>query len=67
MLVSNAEVFLRIFVDKYGLEEAKKRQSRGLDAAKGGRAGKGKPKSPEHRKKLGESTKRFHQNKNMSV
>lgn len=41
-------------VEKYGYEEACKMQARG-DKSAGGKAGKGKPKSAEHRKKISES------------
>ena len=44
-------------VEKYGYEEACKRNSRG-DKSAGGRAGKGKPKSEEHKKKIAEAIKR---------
>ena len=44
-------------VEKYGLEEACKRNARGNKAA-GGRANKGKPKSEEHKKKIAEAIKR---------
>lgn len=46
-------------VNKYGLEEAKKMQARGNKSA-GGKANKGKPKSPEHRKKISEAMKKKH-------
>ena len=41
-------------VEKYGLEEASRRNSRG-DKSAGGKAGKGKPKSEEHKKKIAEA------------
>ena len=44
-------------VEKYGLEEACRRNARG-DKSAGGKANKGKPKSEEHRKKIAESIKR---------
>jgi hypothetical protein len=44
-------------VEKYGLDEAKRRNSRGNKAA-GGMGNKGKPKSEEHKKKIAESIKR---------
>lgn len=44
-------------VEKYGLEEAKKRNARGNKSA-GGKANKGKPKSEEHKKKIAEAIKR---------
>lgn len=44
-------------VEKYGLEEARKRNSRG-DKSVGGKANKGKPKSEEHKKKIAEAIKR---------
>jgi len=48
-------------VQKYGLEEAKRRNSRGNKAA-GGKGNKGKPKSEEHKKKIAESIKRKYNN-----
>ena len=44
-------------VEKYGYEDACRRNSRGNKATAGGRANKGKPKSAEHRKKISESLK----------
>jgi hypothetical protein len=44
-------------VEKYGYEEACKMQSRG-DKSAGGRAGKGKVLSEEHKKKIAEAIKR---------
>ena len=44
-------------VEKYGYEEACRRNSRG-DKSAGGRANKGKPKSPEHKKKIAEAIRR---------
>jgi hypothetical protein len=44
-------------VEKYGYEEACKMQSRG-DKAAGGKAGKGKVLSEEHKKKIAEAIKR---------
>lgn len=44
-------------IDKYGYEEACKMQSRG-DKAAGGKAGKGKVLSEEHKKKIAEAIKR---------
>jgi len=46
-------------VEKYGLKEARKRNSRGNKSA-GGKANKGKPKSDEHRKKISEAIRRKH-------
>jgi hypothetical protein len=46
-------------VDKYGLEEARRKQARGNKAA-GGKANLGKPKSEEHRKKISEAIKQKH-------
>jgi hypothetical protein len=43
-------------VEKYGLEEAKRRNIRG-DKAKGGKNNAGKPKSEEHKKKISEALK----------
>ena len=43
-------------VSKYGLEKAIELNKRG-DKSAGGRAGKGKPKSEEHKKKIAESIK----------
>ena len=42
-------------VKKYGIAEARQRQSRGSKAALGGLANKGKPKSEEHRKNISKS------------
>lgn len=50
-------------VEKYGYEEACRRNSRG-DKAAGGKANKGKPKSEEHKKKIAEAIKRKY-NKDM--
>lgn len=44
-------------VEKYGLEEACRRNARG-DKSAGGKANKGKPKSEEHKKKIAEAIKR---------
>lgn len=44
-------------VEKYGYEEACRRNARG-DKSAGGRANKGKPKSDEHKKKIAESLKK---------
>ena len=44
-------------VEKYGLEEAKKRNARGNKSA-GGKAQKGIPKSAEHKRKISESLKK---------
>ena len=44
-------------VEKYGLEEASKRNSRG-DKSAGGKALKGKPKSGEHKRKISEAIKK---------
>lgn len=44
-------------VEKYGIEEAKKRNSRG-DKSAGGKANLGKPKSEEHKRKISESAKK---------
>ena len=44
-------------VEKYGLEEACRMNSRGNKAA-GGAGNKGKPKSEEHKKKIAEAIKR---------
>ena len=41
-------------VEKYGYEEARKMQAKGNKSA-GGRGNRGKPKSPEHRKKISNS------------
>ena len=51
-------------VEKYGYEEACKMQSRGNKAA-GGKAGKGKVLSEEHKKKIAETLKRKY-NKNIA-
>ena len=44
-------------VEKYGLEEAKRRNSKGNKSA-GGKALKGKPKTEEHKRKISESIKK---------
>ena len=44
-------------VEKYGLEEAIKRNSRG-DKSAGGKALKGKPKSEEHKRKIAEAIRK---------
>ncbi len=44
-------------VEKYGYDEACKRNSRGNKSA-GGKANKGKPKSEEHKKKIADAIKR---------
>ena len=49
-------------IEKYGYEEACKRQSRGDKAANGGKANKGKPKSEEHKKNIAEAIKRKYKN-----
>jgi hypothetical protein len=49
-------------VEKYGLEEAKKRNARG-DKSAGGKANKGKAKSPEHRKKIAEAIRKKYNSK----
>lgn len=43
-------------VEKYGYEEACRKNARG-DKSAGGRGNKGKPKSEEHKKKIAESLK----------
>ena len=48
-------------VEKYGYDEACKRNARGNKAA-GGKANKGKPKSPEHKKKIADAIKRKYNN-----
>jgi hypothetical protein len=53
-------------VEKYGYEEACKMQGKG-DKAAGGRAGKGKPKSEEHKKKIAEAIKRKYNKDNATV
>lgn len=45
-------------VAKYGLEEAKRMNSKGRDFAKGGRGNAGKPKSEEHKRKISEALKK---------
>ena len=50
-------------VEKYGLEEAKRRNSRG-DKSLGGKANKGKPKSEEHKRKIAEAIKRKYNSNN---
>jgi len=49
-------------VEKYGFEEACKRNSRG-DKSLGGKANKGKSKSEEHKRKISEAIKRKHAKK----
>ena len=53
-------------VENYGYEEACKMQARGNKSA-GGKAGKGKPKSEEHKKKIAEAIKRKYNKDNASV
>jgi hypothetical protein len=53
-------------VEKYGYEEACKMQTRG-DKAAGGKAGKGKVLSEEHKKKIAESIKRKYNKGNATV
>ena len=53
-------------VEKYGYEEACKMQSRGNKAA-GGKAGKGKVLSEEHKKKIAEAIKKKHNKNNATV
>jgi len=48
-------------VDKYGEEEARKINGRGNKAA-GGAAGKGRPKSEEHKRKIAEAIRKKHSN-----
>lgn len=48
-------------VDKYGPEEARRRQARSKDAAsKSGKGNIGKPKSEEHKKKIAEAIRKKH-------
>lgn len=49
-------------VEKVGYEEACRRNARG-DKSAGGKAGKGKPKSEEHKKKIAEAIKRKYSSK----
>lgn len=51
-------------VEKVGYEEACKRNSRKMSGNKNGSGNKGKPKSPEHKKKIAEAIKRKY-NKDM--
>lgn len=51
-------------VEKYGYEEACRRNSRG-DKTKGGKLNKGVPKSEEHKKKIAEAIKRKHNSKSV--
>lgn len=44
-------------VDKYGIDEACRRNARGNKSA-GGKANKGKPKSEEHKRKIAEALRR---------
>ena len=53
-------------VEKYGYEEACKMQSRG-DKSAGGRAGKGKVLSEEHKKKIAEAIKKKYNANNASM
>ena len=49
-------------VEKYGYEEARRKNSRG-DKSLGGKANKGKTKSEEHKKKIAESIRRKYNTK----
>lgn len=51
-------------VEKYGLEEAKRRNSE-RDHAAAGRGNKGNPKSEEHKKKIAEAIKRKYNSSKM--
>ncbi len=53
-------------IEKYGYDEACKRNSRG-DKSAGGKANKGKPKSEEHKKKIAEAIKRKYNRNNATV
>jgi len=53
-------------VEKYGYEEACKMNARG-DKTAGGKAGKGKVLSEEHKKKIAESVKRLYNKDNATV
>ena len=59
-----SQAFIDRMCEKYGYEEACKMQSRGNKAA-GGKAGKGKVLSEEHKKKIAETLKRKY-NKNIA-
>jgi hypothetical protein len=50
-------------VEKYGYEEACKRNARKMNGNKNGSGNKGKPKSPEHKKKIAEAIKRKYNSK----
>jgi hypothetical protein len=54
-------------VEKYGLEEAKKLNSKNKLGNQGGAGNKGKTKSEEHKKKIAESVKRRYNLKNADV
>lgn len=47
-------------VEKYGLEEAKRIQSRNADPIKAGKGNTGKKKSEEHKKKIAEAIRKKH-------
>lgn len=53
-------------VEKYGLEEACKRQKKG-DPAKAGRGNKGKPKSEAHKKAISEAIRSRLENKKIAL
>ena len=53
-------------VEKHGLEEAIKQQSKGNKSA-GGLANKGKPKSEAHKKAIADAIKNRHKNKNIVI
>jgi hypothetical protein len=48
-------------VEKYGIEEARRRQSKGRDHSRAGKGNAGKPKSDEHRRKISEAIKLSYQ------
>lgn len=50
-----------IMVEKYGIEEARRRQSKGRDHSRAGKGNAGKPKSDEHRRKISEAIKLSYQ------
>jgi hypothetical protein len=50
-------------VEKHGLEEAKKLQSRSANPSKAGQGNKGKPKSEAHKASLAEAIRRKHAEK----
>lgn len=54
-------------VDKHGLEEAKRMQSRNADPSKAGKGNAGKKKSEEHKKKIAEAIRKKHAERKASM